>query len=106
MFDVGCSIAIENRKRTWRSKMRVNLQKGLIAAVLVASSVLAGAVVSTSNRAQGEVRVTPPPVAFQSGGQLSLPLLKEIASTLQQIDARLARLESIAQKLQASGSSN
>jgi hypothetical protein len=86
--------------------MRVNRQQGLIAALVVAASILAGAVVSSSNRAQGEVRVTPPPTAFQSGGQLSLPLLKEIAATLQQIDARLARLESIAQKLQTTNNGN
>jgi hypothetical protein len=36
-------------------------------------------------------------------GQLSVPLLKEIAATLHQIDARLAKLEIAAQKLQSPG---
>jgi hypothetical protein len=48
----------------------------------------------------GEVRSGPPPTAFQSGSQLSVPILKEIASTLHQMDARLAKLEIAAQKLQ------
>ena len=43
---------------------------------------------------------TAPPQAFQTGGQLSVPVLKEIAATLHQIDSRLARLEAVAQKLQ------
>jgi hypothetical protein len=50
--------------------------------------------------AQGEIRTTAPPQAFQSGGQLSVPVLREIAATLRQIDSRLARLEAAAQKLQ------
>jgi hypothetical protein len=32
---------------------------------------------------------------------MSVPILKEIASTLHQMDARLAKLEAAAQKLQA-----
>ena len=43
--------------------------------------------------AHGEVTAAPEPPAFQTGGQLSVPVLKEIAATLHQMDARLARLE-------------
>jgi hypothetical protein len=71
------------------------------ALALVASGAMIGAGLSASNEAQGEVRTTPPPQAFQSGGQLAVPVLKEMAATLHQIDARLARLESIAQDVQA-----
>jgi len=67
---------------------------------LVGAGIIAGAAVSTSNEAHGEVRTTPPPQAFQSGGLLSVPVLQEISATLHQIDARLARLETVAQKLQ------
>ncbi|MEX2309473.1 MAG: hypothetical protein WD738_17870 [Pirellulales bacterium] len=81
--------------------MNTRLQRILLAMALVVSGVVAGAAVSISNEARGEIRATPQPQAFQSGGQLSVPVLKEIAATLHQIDARLARLETVAQKLQA-----
>jgi hypothetical protein len=68
--------------------------------VLVAAGVVSGAALSTSSEAQGEIRATPQPQAFQSGSQLSVPVLREISATLRQIDARLARLETVAQKLQ------
>ena len=71
----------------------------LIAVALVATGVLAGAVVPPPRAAWGEVSVAPPPVAFQSGSQLSVPILKDIAATLEQIDGRLARLEAMFNKL-------
>jgi hypothetical protein len=80
--------------------MNASLQRIVVAAALVAFGVLAGAAISISNEAHGEIRETPPPQAFQTGGQLSVPILKEIAATLHQVDARLARLEVVAQKLQ------
>ena len=79
---------------------RLQLRDGLFGFLLVCAGVIAGAAVAPSHEAQAEIRATPPPQAFQSGGQLSLPLLKEIAATLHQIDARLARLEAAAQKMQ------
>jgi hypothetical protein len=79
---------------------RVHLSRLVAGALLLVAGIVVGASVSTSNVAHGEVRTGPPPTAFQSGGQLSVPILKEIASTLHQIDARLARLETVAQKLQ------
>ena len=79
---------------------RTSLPRFVIGTVLVSAGMLAGAAVSTSNEARGEIRGTPEPQAFQSGGQLSVPVLKEISATLHQIDARLARLETVAQKLQ------
>lgn len=84
---------------------RAGLQRLLIGMVLVSAGTLAGAAFTTSNEAHGEVRGTPVPPAFQSGGQLSVPVLKEISATLHQIDARLARLETVAQKMQLRGSS-
>ena len=80
--------------------MNSSLKKGAIGLALVCAGVLAGGVLPSVRVAQGEVRTGPPPAAFQSGGQLSLPLLKEIAATLRQIDSRLARLETVAQKMQ------
>jgi hypothetical protein len=80
--------------------MRKVLQKGAIGLALVTGGVLAGGALTSVELAHGEVRTTAPPQAFQSGGQLSVPVLKEISATLRQIDSRLARLESMAQKLQ------
>lgn len=80
---------------------RTKLRNGVIGLVLVSAGILAGAALAPPQQAHGEVRETPAPQAFQSGGQLSVPVLKEIAATLRQIDARLARLETVAQKLQS-----
>jgi hypothetical protein len=81
---------------------RIDLRGAIVGSVLVVAGIIAGSALSTSNVAWGEVRGTPPTQAFKSGGQLSLPLLKEIATTLHQIEARLARLETAAQKMQTS----
>jgi hypothetical protein len=70
------------------------------AALLVGGAVV-GTSIPTANQARGEVRATPEPQAFQSGGQLSVPVLKDISATLHQIDGRLARLEAVFQKLTA-----
>jgi hypothetical protein len=75
-------------------------QRVVIAVALATSGVIVGANMSTTNVAHGEVTGTPERPAFQSGGQQSVPILREIASTLQQMDARLARLETAAQKIQ------
>jgi hypothetical protein len=75
-------------------------QKGAIGIALLVAGVFAGGAVPSAKLAHGEIRQTPPPPSFQTGGQLSVPVLKEIAATLRQIDSRLARLESVAQKLQ------
>jgi hypothetical protein len=80
--------------------MRHVLQKGAIGVALLVAGVLAGGAVPSAKLAHGEIRPTAPPQSFQTGGQLSVPVLKEIAATLRQIDSRLARLESVAQKLQ------
>ncbi len=78
----------------------IRLQQMMIGSALLVGGMIAGASVPTTNVAHGELRATPQPQAFQSGGQLSVPVLKEIAATLHQIDSRLARLETVAQKLQ------
>ena len=81
---------------------RLQLRDGLFGFALVGTGIVAGAALAPSHEAHAEIRATPSPPAFQSGGQLSVPVLKEIAATLHQIDARLARLESVAQKMQKS----
>jgi hypothetical protein len=82
--------------------MKRELLHRLIAgAVLVVGGAVVGTAVPTANQARGEVRATPEPQAFQSGGQLSVPLLKDISATLHQIDGRMARLEAVFEKLTA-----
>lgn len=78
-------------------------EKGAIGLALLGAGMAIGAATPTARTALGEVRTGAPPQAFQSGGQLSVPVLREIAATLHQIDARLAKLESAAQKLQKPG---
>ena len=80
--------------------MKSVLRQGAIGIALVVAGVLVGGAVPSAKVAHGEIRATAPPQSFQTGGQLSVPVLKEIAATLRQIDSRLARLESVAQKLQ------
>jgi hypothetical protein len=80
--------------------MRKLLKKGAIGLALVGAGVLAGGTIPSVKLAHGELRSGAPPQAFQSGAQLSVPVLREIAATLQQIDSRLARLEKVAQQLQ------
>jgi hypothetical protein len=80
---------------------RETLHRWTASAALLAGGVWLGTGLESSNQALGEVRTGPPPTAFQSGSQMSVPILKEIASTLRQMDARLAKLETAAQKLQS-----
>jgi hypothetical protein len=80
--------------------VRSSLQKGAIGLALLCAGMLVGGAMPLIRVAQAEIRTGAPPQAFQSGGQLSVPVLKEIATTLHQIDARLARLEALGQKMQ------
>jgi hypothetical protein len=74
-------------------------QKLLIGLALAAGCMLLGASIPMTNQAHGEVtRGAPEPPAFQAGG---VPILKDISATLRQMDGRMARLEAIAQKMQA-----
>ena len=73
---------------------------GAIGMALLCAGILAGGAIAPARVAQGELRSGAAPQPFLSGGQLAVPVLKEIAATLHQIDARLARLEAAAQKMQ------
>jgi hypothetical protein len=75
------------------------LRTAVIGAVLLASALLAGAMLPPPRTARGELNAAPPPPAFQSGGQMSVPILKDISTTLHQIDNRLARMEALFNKL-------
>ena len=76
-----------------------NWQKLLIGLALAASCMLVGAVIPMTNQAHGEISAgAPEPPAFQQG---TVPVLREISATLRQMDARVARLEVLAQKMTA-----
>jgi hypothetical protein len=80
--------------------MTANTWNRLVAGlVLLIAGMAAGAAMESPNQARGAFGDPPPPVPFKSGDQLSVPILKDIAATLQKIDARVARLETAAQKL-------
>ena len=74
-------------------------QKLLIGLALAAGCMLVGATIPMTNQALGEVRGgAPEPPAFQQG---TVPILRDISATLHQMDGRLARLETLAQKMTA-----
>jgi hypothetical protein len=79
---------------------KLKFREAAIACVLLVAGSIAGAAMTATREASAEIRVTPQPQAFQSGGQQSVPILREIAVTLHQMDSRLARLEALAQKMQ------
>jgi hypothetical protein len=62
-------------------------------AIAVAVLLLASNYPYFSTTAQGDVRETPRPETFLSGGARSEIVLKEMSETLKRIDARLERFE-------------
>ena len=79
-------------------------QRVLMVLTIASAGVIVGANCTTSNVAHGETQPSPMSPPFLKGDQLALPVLKDIATTLRQMDSRLARLESVAQRLQMQSS--
>jgi hypothetical protein len=79
----------------------VSFRHVLVGMGLLGAGFLAGSGAMPPSEARGEVTIAPPPKAFETGGQLSVPILKEMSATLHQMDARLARMETVASLLQA-----
>ena len=73
----------------------------LMATALAGAGAFVGANISITDVAHGEITAGQERHTFESGGQQSVPILREIASTLRQMDSRLARLETVAQKLRS-----
>jgi hypothetical protein len=94
---ISDSLSRDFKKEDARMR-QLNFQQVAIGMVLAVCCMLVGSNVLTTNQAQGEVRGTAEPPTFQAG---SVPVLRDISSTLRQIDSRLVRLEAIAQKMQA-----
>jgi hypothetical protein len=93
---------MENHKliRTPSKGVYITFRHALVGVGLLGAGLLVGAGTMPPSQAWGEVRIAPPPKSFETGGQLSVPILKEIASTLHQMDGRLARMETVAKQLQ------
>ena len=77
---------------------RVDFGRLIMTAALVGAGLLAGAGMQPGAAWGGDVKDAAPPQAYQSGAQLSVPILKEIAATLHQMDARIAKIETLAQQ--------
>jgi hypothetical protein len=84
-----------------RGGTSLSFRQLLLGLGLVGAGMLVGAGTLPPSEAWGEVRATPPPKAFESGGQISVPILRDISATLHQMDARLSRMETVAKLLQA-----
>jgi hypothetical protein len=77
---------------------RVACSRATMCVALLAAGLIVGHAFSPL-AALGDVKTPTPPQSFQSGGQLAVPVLKEIAATLKQMDARISRIEVIAQQM-------
>jgi hypothetical protein len=74
-------------------------RRAVFALACVGAGLLAGSALAPPSAAVAEGQPAAPQQHLMSGGQLSVPLLKEIAATLHQMDARIARIETIAQQV-------
>jgi hypothetical protein len=77
---------------------RFGWRKIVIGLALAVGCLLVAAAIPITNQAHGEGRGVPENPAFVDP---SVPILREISTTLHQMDARLARLELAVQKIQA-----
>lgn len=73
---------------------------GLVAGGVFCAGMFVGDATDWAPRALGEVRSNSAPQSFQTGGQLSVPILRDISATLQQMDERLARMELSVKQIQ------
>jgi hypothetical protein len=71
----------------------------LCAIALLGAGLFIGSTVNVPSAAWGQITKTPQQPHMLSGGQLSLPILQDMSNTLEQIDARLARMESLAKQM-------
>jgi hypothetical protein len=76
------------------------LQRMFVVAGLIVSGMWIGSALPPTGAARAELQPEAPPQHFQSGAQQSVPILREIAATLKQIDARLSRIETAAKQYQ------
>lgn len=93
-----------NRDDSLRNRERCSVppwRTMLVAIGLLAAGIFIGSTATRPSTAWAEVINAAPDQHFYSGGQVSVPILQDIAATLHQMDARLARLETAAQQMQS-----
>jgi hypothetical protein len=78
---------------------RTTMRRLTTALTLVGVGLISGLLIPPPGAVLGEVKEQPPAQAFQSGDQLALPILRDVANTLHQIDGRLSRLETVFKEL-------
>ncbi len=78
---------------------RRSLRYALSAAALLGAGMFIGSNVTLPSIAWGQIVTTPQPQHMLSGGQQSVPILKDISATLKEIDGRLSRMEGLAKQL-------
>jgi hypothetical protein len=88
-----------NFRSSFTTTPRFSLCHLLCAAALVGFGMYLGANGPRPSEAWAQVITTPQPQHMLSGGQLSVPILKDISATLQQIDKRLSHLEDVAKQI-------
>jgi hypothetical protein len=76
------------------------MNKNLLLVSLVAAGVAIGACLAP-RQSTAEARRAPPQEAFQSGGERSIAVLKEIVVGLDRVERRLERIESAVRELKA-----
>jgi hypothetical protein len=88
-----------HRDREIRQRLRSSFRYALSSAALLGAGWFLGSVATRPSTAWAQVRNSAPDQHFLAGDQLSLPILQEIATTLHQMDGRLAHLETVAERL-------
>jgi hypothetical protein len=76
------------------------LNRIVIVTGLIVSGMWIGSALPPTGAARAELQPEATPQHFQSGAQQSVPILREIAATLKQIDLRLSRIETAAKQYQ------
>jgi hypothetical protein len=76
-----------------------SLRNCLCAAALIGAGMFIGANVTMPTIAWGQIVSTPQQQHMLSGGQMSVPILQDISSTLKEIDGRLSRMETLAKQM-------
>ena len=76
-----------------RAFVRLRSTKLLRDALLVLAGIAVGIALMRLPVAEAEVRRRPGPTHFPSGGQASIPVLREIVGILTRVDARVANIE-------------
>jgi hypothetical protein len=84
-----------------RSIIRPRWPHALAGIGLLVGGLGAGSIATRPTAAQGQIVNPAAQQRLTSGDVLSLPVLEEILATLRQMDARLAKLESVAQQMQS-----